>query len=114
MTYQEIIDLLPTWARRTLPGSVAVDCVSKANARARGEAYGIDKALFTDVSTDEFPADFGVLLEGAMVEVRRWEDDPESAQIHGTNYERALAAWQKTWDQENLTTVGVAPQMQKG
>ena len=115
MTYGELATLLPTWARRTLDAGVVTNTIAKANARAAGESYGIDKTLFTGAPADEIPVDFGVLLEGAMVEVRRWEDDPESAEIHAQNYTLAMAAWQKSWDQENLCAGPlVAPQMVRG
>lgn len=120
MTYGELTILLPSWSRRTLDAATAANMVAKANARVRGEVYGIDQELFTGVGTDEIPIDFGAMLEASVVEVRRWEDDPESADIHAVNYERALAAWQKWWDQQNLAPDPVtgepprAPQMRKG
>ena len=113
-TYGELIAALPGWGRRSIDSNVAGTLVENANERVRGELWGIDPALFTGAVGDLIPCDYNVMLQASMVELRRYEDDPESEQGAERQYVAVREAFQKYWNETNLVEQGLAPQMRRG
>ena len=89
MTYQELIDLIPSYGHReSITPALAERFVTNADERIRGDFWGELTPYMT--SADDLPSTDPLYISAAMVELRKWESDAEGQMQWDASYQGNL------------------------